>query len=37
MERFVSIQENDVLIPALFLDVFKDLSNSYNELMEEMI
>ena len=32
------IQENDVLlIPALFLDVFKDLSNSYNELMEEMI
>ena len=32
------IKENDVLlIPALFLDVFKDLSNSYNELMEEMV
>tara|TARA_Y100000389_G_scaffold203960_1_gene254284 strand:+ start:7790 stop:8566 length:777 start_codon:yes stop_codon:yes gene_type:complete len=32
------IQDNDVImVPALFLDVFKDINNSYKELMEEMV
>ena len=32
------IAENDVLlVPALFLDVFKDEKNAYKELMNEMV
>ena len=32
------IAENDVLlVPALFLDVFKDHNNAYNELMREIV
>ena len=31
------IKENDIiLVPALFLNVFSDIRNAYNELMDEM-